>query len=85
VGRAASGGAGRPDRDRRGSGWSPDVTEALAIGFLGAFSTFSTFAVEMDLFLRTYRVGTAVLYVLVSLGVGVAAAAAGHRVGAALD
>jgi len=65
-------------------GWSPDVTAPLAIGFLGAFTTFSTFAVETDLFLRTDRVGTALVYVVVSVGVGVAAAAAGYRVGTVL-
>ena len=65
-------------------GWSPDVTAPLAIGFLGAFTTFSTFAVETDLFLRSDRVGTALVYVLVSVGVGVAAASTGYRVGVAL-
>ena len=64
--------------------WSPDVTAPLAIGFLGAFTTFSTFAVETDVFLRTDRVGTALLYVASSVGLGLAAAAAGYRTGIAL-
>ena len=65
-------------------GWSPDVTAPLAIGFLGAFTTFSTFAVETDLFVRTDRIGTALVYVVVSVGVGVAAAGTGYRLGVAL-
>jgi fluoride exporter len=65
-------------------GWSPDVTAPLAVGFLGAFTTFSTFAVESDLFLRTDRVGTAFVYVVVSVGLGLAAATTGYRLGVAL-
>ena len=64
-------------------GWSPGVTAPLAIGFLGAFTTFSTLAVETDLFLRTDRAATAAAYVLVSVGLGLAAAASGYRVGSA--
>jgi CrcB protein len=66
-------------------GWSPGVTAPLTIGFLGAFTTFSTFAVETHLFLRTDRLGTALVYVLASVGIGVAAAAAGYRVGVAVS
>jgi CrcB protein len=65
-------------------GWSPDVTAPLAIGFLGAFTTFSTFSVESDLFLRTDRVGTGLLYIAVSVVAGVAAATCGYRAGVAL-
>jgi len=61
-------------------GWSPDVVAPLGIGFLGAFTTFSTLAVETDVYLRSGRAGTALVYVVVSIGVGVAAAAAGYKV-----
>ncbi len=65
-------------------GWSPDVSVPLAVGFLGAFTTFSTFTGETHLLLRTDRTGTAVAYVLVSVGLGIVAAAGGYRLGAAL-
>ena len=68
----------------RARGWSPELTTPLAIGLLGGFTTFSTFAVETDLFLRTDQLGTAALYVVLSVGVGIAAAATGYRVGVAL-
>jgi len=42
----------------------------LATGFLGAYTTYSTFAVETDLLLRDGRVTTAVLYAGGSLVAG---------------
>jgi fluoride exporter len=65
-------------------GWSPDVSVPLAVGFLGAFTTFSTFSGETHLLLRTDRTGTALIYVLVSVGLGIAAAAGGYRLGTTL-
>jgi CrcB protein len=56
----------------------------VATGFLGAYTTYSTFAVETDLLLKDGDVGIALAYVLASLGVGVAAAWAGMRAGRAL-
>ena len=57
-----------------GSGPSAGARAALGVGFLGAFTTFSTFAVEADALERS----TAVLYVVLSVGLGIAAAALGR-------
>jgi fluoride exporter len=46
----------------------------VATGFLGAFTTYSTFAVETDLLVRNGRVGVAVAYVVASFGAGLTAA-----------
>ena len=46
----------------------------LATGFLGAFTTFSAFAVETDLLAKDSHVALALAYVGASLGAGLAAA-----------
>ena len=61
-----------------------DVRVALGVGFLGAFTTFSTFSLETMTMVRDGRAGAAALYVVASVVAGVAAAAVGYRVGAAL-
>lgn len=48
-------------------------------GFLGAWTTYSTFAVETDRLLVEHRVGVAVLYALASLLLGLVAVVAGIR------
>jgi CrcB protein len=53
----------------------------VATGFLGAFTTFSTFAVEADLLVKDGRAGMALTYVALSLVAGVAAAAVGIALG----
>jgi CrcB protein len=58
------------------SGASSTARTALGVGFLGAFTTFSTFAVEADGLDRT----TAVTYVVLSVGLGIAAAALGRAI-----
>ena len=58
--------------------WAPTTTAAVAVGFLGAYTTFSTFAWEAFALGRTGRTAPALAYLAVSVGAGVAAAAAGH-------
>jgi CrcB protein len=53
----------------------------LAIGLLGAYTTFSTFAVEADLLWKDGHVALGVLYVVGSLAVGGAAVYLGIVVG----
>jgi CrcB protein len=59
--------------------WPPSTSVPLAVGFLGAFTTFSTFSFETYTMLRTDRLGAAAAYVGASLVGGVLAAAAGTR------
>jgi len=46
----------------------------VATGFLGAYTTYSTFAVETDLLVRNGYLGIALVYVVTSFGVGLTAA-----------
>ena len=64
--------------------WSPELTAGLGIGFLGAYTTFSTFTWEAFDLGRTDRLLQAALYAALSVGVGVLAAAAGHGLARAL-
>jgi CrcB protein len=61
-----------------------DMTTALGIGFLGAFTTFSTFSSEAQTLLRTDRTTTALVYIALSVVAGVAAAALGYVLGKAI-
>lgn len=58
---------------------SPQTTTALAVGFLGAFTTYSTFAWEALTLGRTDRLALAAVYVAVSVMLGLLAAAAGYE------
>lgn len=49
----------------------------IATGFLGAYTTFSTFAVETALLAKDHHAATALLYVAASLAAGLAAAVGG--------
>lgn len=61
---------------------STPYLRAFAVsGFLGSYTTYSTFAVETDLLLRNGRLGVALAYVVASLGAGLAAAWSGMRLG----
>lgn len=62
----------------------PALRDAIAIGFLGGFTTFSTFSVQALLTVQAGRGAEAALYLLASVGLGLAAAAAGYALGQAL-
>jgi len=63
----------------------PDaVRTAVGVGFLGGFTTFSTFSVQAVLEAEGGRVGTAALYVALSVALGIAAAAVGYGLGRGL-
>ena len=53
----------------------------LATGFLGAYTTYSTFAVETDLLVKNGHWPVAMAYVASSFAVGLLAAALGLRLG----
>jgi CrcB protein len=59
-------------------GWPDEVTLPIAVGFLGAFTTFSTFSVETFDLLRTDQAAQAAAYVGLSVIGGLAAAALGY-------
>jgi CrcB protein len=56
---------------------SPHLQLAVAVGFLGAYTTFSTFEYETARLLAAREVARAALYVVLSVLVGFAAAQAG--------
>jgi CrcB protein len=66
------------DRD-----WPATTTVTLGVGFLGAFTTFSTFSVETEAMFRDNRPGVAALYVAASVVGGVTAAALGYALAGA--
>jgi len=53
----------------------------LLVGLLGGFTTFSTFSVQAILDIEAGEPLTAFWYVLASVGLGLAAAAAGYHLG----
>ena len=57
--------------------WTPEARTALGVGFLGGFTTFSTFSVQAVLDVDGGAAGRAVVYVIASVVLGIAAAAAG--------
>lgn len=57
--------------------WTPEARTAVGVGFLGGFTTYSTFSVQAVLEADGGRWGTAVAYVAVSVVGGIACAAAG--------
>jgi CrcB protein len=60
------------------------VRQFFGTGLLGAYTTYSTFAVESDLLLRHGRIGVAIGYVLATVVGGLAVAALGARAAGAL-
>lgn len=67
-----------------GSRWSPATTTAVAVGLLGAYTTFSTFGYETVSLVRGGRIAPALAYVSLSLIGGLAATALGYGAGRAL-
>ena len=61
-----------------------DLRIALTVGFLGAYTTFSTFALETFEFGETHAPGVAVLNVVASVAAGLAAVWAGQALGRSL-
>jgi fluoride exporter len=59
-------------------GWADTTTAPLAIGFIGAYTTFSTFSYETFNLARTDRTALAVGYVVASVVGGVLAALVGY-------
>jgi CrcB protein len=58
---------------------SPTASAAIAVGFLGAYTTFSTFAWEGYILGRTDRMVSAAIYIAASIIGGITAAAAGYH------
>jgi CrcB protein len=58
-----------------------DVREALGVGFLGGFTTFSTFSVQIVLEVDAGEPGRAAWYLLATVVGGLAAATAGYALG----
>lgn len=63
--------------------WNTDVVAAVGIGFLGAFTTFSTFSADTLALVRDGRAGVALGYVSASLVLALAGCAAGYALGRA--
>lgn len=60
---------------------SPELRGFLAIGFLGSFTTFSTFSMETVSLVREYQYGAAAANALGSLALGLLAALLGVAAG----
>ncbi|MBA3605420.1 MAG: fluoride efflux transporter CrcB [Actinomycetota bacterium] len=64
--------------------WPATTSIPLAVGFLGAYTTFSTFSYETFALIRDDRLPAAIVYVASSVVGGLLAAAAGYTTARAL-
>ena len=64
--------------------FSPDVRTVAGVGFLGGFTTFSTFSVQMFLDFEAGEPGRALVYCAASVLLGLGAAACGYYLGRAV-
>jgi len=64
--------------------FSPVVSTAVIVGFLGGFTTFSTFSTQMVSLAQDDRLAAAVTYMAVSVLLGFGAALLGVTIGARL-
>jgi fluoride exporter len=64
--------------------FSRDIREAIGVGVLGGFTTFSTFSAQIVLEVDAGEPGRAALYLAVSVVGGIAAAAFGFALGRAV-
>ena len=65
--------------------WSPELRAAIAIGFLGGFTTYSSFNQETLLLMSNGAAGTALLNVALTVFGGLAAALLGLTLARALN
>jgi CrcB protein len=63
----------------------PYMATALGTGFVGSFTTFSTFSVETVTLIHESKWGTAILYVLLSLWGGLLFSWLGYKLGIAAE
>lgn len=66
------------------SRWPRDLVVAVSVGFLGGFTTFSTFGYESQTLIRAGRPAASAAYMAASVAAGVAAAALGYAAGTTL-
>ena len=67
----------------QGRGSDPGVV-AVSVGFLGAFTTFSTFSLDTLRLIESGRLAAAVAYLIASVALGLLAALLGYLVATAL-